>query len=93
MLWQEPPYDWLEDDGALTAAQLALAHGAAAPWLDDRVYALLPYSAVLLTAVPAPAEPPAARATPRSAAAPRCGAVPLCETPTPLGCIRVHWVE
>ena len=73
MLWQESPYDWLEDDGALTAAQLAHAHAAAAPWLDDGIYALLPYSAVLLTAVPAPAEPIVARAMPRSAAAPRCG--------------------
>lgn len=73
MLWQESPYDWLEDDGALTAAQLAHAHAAAAPWLDDGIYALLPYSAVLLTAVPAPAEPTVARAMPRSAAAPRCG--------------------
>ena len=72
---QEPPFDWLEDDGALTAAQMADVRAAAAAWLDDGLYALLPYSSLLLTSVPAPRWTAATqRPLPRSAAAPRCGA-------------------
>ena len=73
---QEPPFDWLEDDGALTDAQMADVRAAAAAWLDDGVYALLPYSSLLLTSVPAPSWTEAAqRPLPRSAAAPRCAAL------------------
>jgi len=70
---QEAPLDWLEEDGALSAAALADAHAAAAPWLDGGMYALLPYSCLLLTAVPAPPPHAAERAAPRAAAVDRCG--------------------
>ncbi|KAK9843453.1 hypothetical protein WJX81_003335 [Elliptochloris bilobata] len=75
---KEPPYDWLEDDGALTAAQMADVHAAAAAWLDDGLYALLPYSSLLLTSVSAPPwqEPAAQQPLPRSAAAARTRPAP-----------------
>jgi hypothetical protein len=74
---QEAPYDWLEEDSALSAAALADAHAAAAPWLDGGMYALLPYSCLLLTAVPAPPAHAAERAAPRGASAGRCGPAEL----------------
>lgn len=45
---QRAPYDFLVEDEALSAAQLAQAQEGDSAWTDEHVYALLPYSFVVL---------------------------------------------
>lgn len=49
---QVAPYDFLVADEALPEAEATRARAEAATWLCEGVYALLPYSSLLLTSVP-----------------------------------------
>ena len=76
---QVAPYDFLAEDAVLSAEDIARERREAAMWLGDGVYALLPYSSLLLESVPhqesswdgTPLMPTAA-AAPATVAATRC---------------------
>ena len=49
---QVAPYDFLAEDAVLSAEGVARERREAAMWLGDGVYALLPYSSLILESVP-----------------------------------------
>lgn len=49
---QAAPYDFLAADDMLSQAEMRQALAAVSMWTADGMYAMLPYSAILLEAVP-----------------------------------------
>ena len=49
---QVAPFDFLVEDEVLSAEEIAQERREASMWLGDGVYALLPYSSLILEAVP-----------------------------------------
>ena len=79
-LLQVAPFDFLVEDAALSAEEIAQERREASMWLGDGVYALLPHACLILESVPhqgscwdgTPLKPTAA-AAPATTAAARLG--------------------
>ena len=82
---QVAPFDFLVDDAALSAEEIAQERREASMWLGDGVYALLPHACLILESVPhqgscwdgTPLKPTAA-AAPATTAAARSGSQHHC---------------
>ena len=81
---QVAPFDFLVADEVLSAGEIANERQEASMWLGDGIYALLPYSSLILESVPHKGSTwdgtplmPTAAAAPATVAAARCNLLRL----------------